>query len=237
MKKVIIVGASSGIGRELAILYANKKWLVGVTGRRRELLHELRDQYPEQIIPLSFDNTSDDVEYHLQLLISKLGGLDLLILSSGSGALNTSLDWKVEQETIELNVMAWTQIADFIFSYFREQEHGHFAAITSIASIRGEGRAPAYNASKSFQANYLEGLRKLAVFLKLKITVTDIQPGFVKTKMAKGKGRFWEAPPEKAARQILYAIERKKNKVYITKRWWLVALVLKMMPGWVYNRI
>ncbi|MEO6169102.1 MAG: SDR family NAD(P)-dependent oxidoreductase [Chitinophagales bacterium] len=237
MKKVIIVGASSGIGRELAILYAKKKCIVGVTGRRRELLNELKDQYPEHIIPSSFDNTKDDVEYHLQQLIAKLGGLDLLILSSGKGELNAPLEWHVEQETIELNVMAWTQLADFTFNYFKGQKHGHFAAITSIASIRGEGRAPAYNASKSFQTNYLEGLRKMAVFLKLKITVTDIQPGFVKTEMAKGKGRFWEAPAVKAARQIFYAIERKKNKVYVTKRWWMVALILKMMPGWIYNRI
>ncbi|MBK9733004.1 MAG: SDR family NAD(P)-dependent oxidoreductase [Chitinophagaceae bacterium] len=237
MKKVIIVGASSGIGRELAILYAKKNCLVGITGRRKDLLDELRDEYPDQIIPLSFDNTKDDVEYHLQLLISKLKGLDLLVLSSGHGEINTSLDWKIEQGTLELNVTAWTQIADFTFNFFKQQNHGQFVAITSIASIRGEGRAPAYNASKSYQANYLQGLRKMAVHKKLKVHITDIQPGFVKTDMAKGKGRFWESPADKAARQMFSAIENKKHKAYITKRWWLAAQVLKTIPGWIYNRI
>ncbi|MEP7128696.1 MAG: SDR family NAD(P)-dependent oxidoreductase [Chitinophagales bacterium] len=186
---------------------------------------------------MSFDNTKDDVEYHLQLLISRLNGLDLLVLSSGHGEINTALDWKIEQETIDLNVNAWTQIADFTFNFFNQQNHGQFVAITSIASIRGEGRAPAYNAGKSYQANYLQGLRKMAVHKKLKVYVTDIQPGFVKTDMAKGKGRFWEAPADKAAKQIFSAIENKKHKVYITKRWWLAAQVLKIMPDWIYNRI
>lgn len=237
MKKVIIAGASSGIGRELAILYAKNNCMVGITGRRKNLLDELRDLYPDNIVPLSFDNTKDDVEYHLQLLISRLNGLDLLILSSGAGELNPDLDWRIEKDTLELNVMAWTQIADFTFNYFRKQNHGHFAAITSIASIRGEGRAPAYNASKSFQANYIEGLRKKTVLDKLNITITDIQPGFVKTKMAKGEGRFWESAADKTARQIFHAIENNRKKLYVTKRWWFVAQILKVMPDWIYNRL
>lgn len=237
MKKVIIIGASSGIGRELALLYAKRNCIVGITGRRSPLLDELHKQYPDQLIPMPIDNTKEDVIYHIRQLISCLGGLDLLILSSGRGELNTALDWEPEQNTIALNVMAWTQIADFTFNYFRQQNHGQLAAITSIASIRGEGRAPAYNASKAYQANYLEGLRKISVHKRLHICITDIQPGFVKTDMAKGKGRFWEASVDKAARQIFAAIESKSKKRYITKRWWLVAQILKIVPDWFYNRL
>ncbi len=237
MKKVIIIGASSGIGRELALLYAKKNCMVGITGRRAQLLDELHKLYPDQLIPRSFDNTKDDVEYHIGQLIARLGGLDLLILSAGHGEINTALAWEPEQNTIALNVISWTQIADFTFNYFRQQKHGQLAAITSIASIRGEGRAPAYNASKAYQANYLEGLRKLSVHKRLNIIITDIQPGFVKTDMAKGKGRFWEAPVDVAARQIFAAIENKSRKRYITKRWWLVAQLLKMVPDVLYNRL
>lgn len=237
MKKAIIVGASSGIGRALALLLVHENWMVGVTGRRIELLQALQDLYPAHMVPLAIDNNAPDATEQLQLLIAKLGGLDLLVLSSGTGSINTTLDWHTEEETLQLNVMAWTKIADFIFNHFKAQGNGHFAAITSIASIRGEGRAPAYNASKSFQANYLQGLRKLAVYKKVPITITDIQPGFVQTDMAKGKGRFWEASPEKAARQILVAIRKKKKKVYITKRWWLIAQLLKILPDYIYNRL
>lgn len=237
MKRVIVVGGSSGIGRELAILYAKNGHRVGVSARRNDLLESLQALFPERIVTRSFDVTNENAISELQHLIESVGGMDLLILSAGKGIINTQLDVEIERQTAALNVMAWTALADFTFNYFKHHKVGQLAAITSIAAIRGEGRVPAYNASKAYQANYLEGLRKLAVHKKLKISITDIQPGFVKTDLAKGKARFWEATAEKAARQIYAAIEKKKRKAYITKRWWLIAQVLKITPGWIFNRI
>jgi short-subunit dehydrogenase len=237
MKKIIIVGASSGMGKELAILYAKNNSLVGITGRRNNLLEALHQQFPKNIITQCFDNTKDDIEKNLSALIAKLGGLDLMIISSGIGYLNPSLDPAIEKETLELNVTAWTRVADFSFNFFTQQKNGHLAAITSIAAIRGEGRAPAYHASKAYQATYLEGLRKRSFMLKLNIRVTDIQPGFVKKAMPESYKRLGEATVEKASRQIFSAIESKKKKVYITKRWWLVAQVMRLLPDWVYNRL
>lgn len=237
MKKVIIVGASSGMGKELAILYAKNNCLVGVTGRRNNLLEELHQQFPKNIFTQCFDNTKDDIENNLSALIGKLGGLDLIIISSGVGILNPSLDPVIEKDTIDLNVTAWTCVADFSFNFFSKQKNGHLAAITSIAAIRGEGRAPAYHASKAYQASYLEGLRKRSFMLKLNIKVTDIQPGFVKTAMPMTYKRLGEASTEKAARQIFSAIESKKKKAYITKRWWLIAQLMKIGPDWIYNRV
>ncbi len=167
IKKVIIVGASSGIGRELAILYARKNNRIGVTARRTFLLEELKQQFPDNIFVKSFDNTTGNIEQEIHQLIKKIEGCDLLILSSGEGQLNPDLNYLPEKETIALNVVAWTRICVFIFNFFKTQRYGHLVSITSIASIRGEGRAPAYNASKSFQANYLEGLRKNALKFKL----------------------------------------------------------------------
>lgn len=237
MKKVIIAGASSGIGRELAKLYAKDGFKVGITGRRKNLLEELEQEFPATILIQPFDHTSEHLEKNLGELISKLGGLDLFILSAGNGELNSSLNWQVERATLDLNVIAWTEIADFVFNFFSNQKYGQLAAITSIAAIRGEGRAPAYNASKAFQANYLDGLRKKAVYEKLSISITDIRPGFVKTAMAKSYKRFWEAPVEKAAKQIYIAIQKKKKTVYITKRWNLIAFMIKILPDWIYYRI
>jgi short-subunit dehydrogenase len=237
MKKVIIVGASSGMGRELAVLYAKKNCNVGITGRRKNLLEDLQSQFPQNIFIQPFDNTQDDVAKNLRELIEKLDGLDLMIISSGTGYLNPELDHSVEKQTIDLNVTAWTAIAGFAFNFFKKQNRGQLVAITSIAAIRGEGRAPAYNASKAFQASYLQGLRKKTVLDKLRIHITDVQPGFVETSMAKSEVRFWEATPAKAAKQIFFAIESKRKKVYITKRWWLIAQVLKLTPDWIYNRL
>ncbi|MBA2407525.1 MAG: SDR family NAD(P)-dependent oxidoreductase [Chitinophagales bacterium] len=237
MKKVIIVGASSGIGRQLALLYAQQGHKVGITGRRGNMLQEVQHQFPDLISIQRFDNTTEDISFHLNQLINRVGGMDLFILSSGTGNINLSLDWNLEKEMIDLNVVAWTEIVDFIFHFFQKQRKGHLTAITSIGSIRGEGRAPAYNATKAFQANYLEGLRKKSVYEMLNISVTDIQPGFVKSAMAKSYKRFWEAPLKKAAQQIFYAIERKKKKAYVTKRWWFIAQLLKILPDWIYYKI
>ena len=83
----------------------------------------------------------------------------------------------------------------------------------------------------------MEGLHMKSKKLKANVTITDIQPGFVNTKMAKGNGQFWIAPVEKAAHQIVLAIDKKKWRAYITKRWWLIAQLMKWAPGWLYHKI
>jgi short-subunit dehydrogenase len=121
--------------------------------------------------------------------------------------------------------------------YFIKQKSGHLVGISSIASIRGNEVAPAYAASKAFVSTYLEGMMRKTAKAHLPIAITDIQPGFVDTPMAKADKLFWVASPEKAARQIFSAILKKKEKAYITKRWVLVAWVLKLLPRYLYKRI
>jgi short-subunit dehydrogenase len=236
-KKIIIVGASSGIGKELAILYAQAGCSLGITGRRAALLDELKSSYPGQVETAVFDVTGNDNIAHLEPLIQKLGGLDVFIYNAGYGDVSEKLDWQIDKTTIFTNVNGFTEMVNYMYNYFAKQGYGQIAATSSIASVAGNHFAPAYSASKAFMSNYMEGIYLKAKKMKLRITITDIQPGFVKTKMAKGPGRFWEAPAAKAARQIMDAIESKKFRVYITKRWWLIAQLLKMLPGWLYRRI
>ena len=106
-----------------------------------------------------------------------------------------------------------------------------------MGGLRGSSNAPAYNATKAFQINYLEGLRQKATKLKIPIFVNDIRPGFVDTAMAKGEGQFWVTTIEKATNQILQAIKKKRKVVYITKRWKLVAAILKRIPQQIYDRM
>jgi len=238
MKKAIIVGASSGMGRGIAELLANDGYRVAITGRRNELLTEIRNQNPEQFIISCFDVTTlEIVPAKLDELVRELGGLDLFFISAGGGDLNEELDFKVEKTMIDLNVAAFTQLADWAYRYFRNQGFGHLVAISSIAGIRGLRHAPAYNATKAYQVSYLEGLRQKSQYLRLPITVTDIRPGFVDTPNAKGEGRFWQASVKKASSQIYSAVISRRKVAYITKRWWLIAMILKIVPRFIYERI
>ena len=237
MKKAIVIGATSGIGKQLALLLADKNYVVGITGRRKNFLEELKFERHDNFIISDFDITdSSIVTGKLEELVIALGNVDLFVLSSGTGEINANLDFNIEKKTLDVNVVGFTEVIDWAINYFLRQEQGHLVAITSIAGIRGSRQAPAYNASKAFQINYLEGLRQKVTKLKLPIFITDIRPGFVNTEMAKGDGKFWVASPEKAAKQILKAIQRKKSVMYVTKRWRLVATIVSLIPGRIYRR-
>jgi short-subunit dehydrogenase len=240
--KVIIVGATSGIGKELAIQFAKDNSTVGITGRRKELLEEIKLLYPDLIFTQCFDVTGTENILHAENLISKMGGIDLLIYNAGYGDPSDTLDWKIEKQTVGINVNGFIEIVNYAFNYFVKQGHGHIAATSSIASIRGNSFAPAYSASKAFMSTYMEGLAMKARKFKiqnpdLSIYTTDIRPGFIKTKMAKGNGQFWVAPVDKAVKQIYNAIKNKKRRAYITRRWVLIAWLMKWMPYWIYKRI
>ena len=237
MKKAIIVGASSGIGNELAKILVENGYKVGITGRRKPELEKMRESRPESYIINSFDCTTENNTEKLTDLTTKLGGIDLLILSSGTGDLNEKLNYEIENMTNLLNVNAFTEIVDWTFNYFEKEGKGHLVAISSIAGIRGSRIAPAYNASKAYQINYLEGLRQKATKTKKPIYVTDIRPGFVDTEMAKGEGQFWVTTKEKAAHQIFGIVKRKKGIGYVTKRWWIIAKLLRLIPNGIYKRM
>lgn len=238
MKKAIIIGASSGIGRRLARLLVENDYLVGITGRRTELLEKLKSEKPDSYFIKTIDiNDTITITQKLEELKKEIGGLDILVLSSGTGNLNPNLDFEIEKETIYTNVLGFTCVTNWAFNLFEKQKFGHLVALSSVGGLRGSRQAPAYNATKTYQINYLEALRQKANKLKKPIFVTDIRPGFVDTDMAKGEGLFWVASVDKAARQIFEAIKGKKKIVYITKRWRLVATILKRIPRPVYDKM
>lgn len=234
--KIIIIGATSGIGKELAQQYLALGHTVAVTGRRAGLLVELKEQYPA-LYTGCFDVQAGNAVEQLQSLIANMGGCDLLIYSAGYGDPSTELVAETEIDSTATNVMGFVKIATFTFNYFLQQGHGQLAVLSSVAALRGNSWTPAYSASKAYVSNYAEGLNIKARKLHANIVVTDIRPGFVKTKMAKGNGQFWVAPVSTAVRQIRAAIAAKKRVAYITKRWALIAFILKRLPYWVYRRI
>jgi len=238
MKKAIIIGSTSGIGRELAGILSRQGYVVGISGRRRHLLDELQSALPGQLHSRQIDIAKpSEAMPLLEGLIADMGGVDLIVISAGTGHLNRELQWSLERETIDVNVLGFAAMANIAFHHFQQRGSGHLVGITSIAALRGGRDAPAYNATKAFASNYLEGLRQKAARLGLPITVTDIMPGFVDTAMAQSDVLFWVASPDKTARQIYAAIKKRKHHAYITKRWRLFAWVLKIVPGFIYKRL
>lgn len=238
MKKALVIGASSGIGRELAKILAQNGYGIGVMARRLHLLNELREEIKGELYIQEIDVADAETAIRtLENFINEMGGADLVVISAGTGDINNDLDWRLEEETIKTNVTGFAALANVVMHHFMERGSGHLIGISSIAALRGGRESPAYNASKAFQSNYMEGLRQKIKRLRLPITITDIKPGFVQTAMAKGEGIFWAAPANKAAKQIYDAIKRKRTCVYITRRWILIAWLLKIIPARVYERL
>jgi short-subunit dehydrogenase len=233
--KVIVIGGSSGIGRELAVQYLREGHQVGVTGRREVLLQELTAEWSGRCFYETFDVTGSECIMHLKKLMDAVGGLDLLIYNAGFGDPSEALVPEVELSTVRTNVLGFVEIGAWVFNYFVARGRGQMAVISSVAGVRGGHHAPAYNASKSFVSAYAEGLNIKAVKLKVDVVVTDVRPGFVNTKET--KGQFWVGDVGKVVRQIRRAIAKKKRVVYVTRRWRLIAWLLRNMPYWLYRKI
>ena len=236
IKRAIIVGATSGIGKELAFILSKDGYELGLTGRRTELLKMMESSSPTKVIAKYMDISDIDAsrETMRELLIA-LGDVDLIILCAGVGYINETLEWNPELETIRTNILGISALLTMSFDYFEKRGRGQLCAVSSIASIRGSRQAPAYNASKAYLSNYLEGLFCKASKKSRDITITDIRPGLVDTAMAKGDGLFWVMPVNEAARQIYAGIRRKKRVVYVTRRWNLIAVFLKLIPAGLYR--
>ena len=211
-KKAIIIGATSGIGKELAKLMVADGYIVAITGRREEELQKTKSSNPEKYIIKKQDVTLlKESEKVFWELVDELEKVDVIVYSSGIASPNYDLEWKKEADTLNVNVMGAVKIYGLAYGLFRKQGYGHLVGISSVAGIRGNRHVPAYFASKAFQNNYLESLWMKAKRSKSDIHVTDIAPGFVDTKMALGD-TFGMASLEKATQQIYRAIKKKRKR-------------------------
>lgn len=237
MKRAIIIGATSGIGEEVAKLLVQQGWHIGIAGRREEALEKLQATAPGQIVIQRLDVTDPDAPTLLETFIQKLGGMDLFFLSSGIGSQNPDLEPEIELNTTRTNVEGFTRMVTSAFNYFKTRGEGHIAAISSIAGTKGLGIAPAYSATKRFQNTYIEALAQLSRMQHLNIHFTDIRPGFVATDLLKS-GKFpMLMQANQAAKSIVRALNRKKRVIVIDGRYRVVVFFWRMIPRWLWERL
>jgi short-subunit dehydrogenase len=233
-----VIGASSGIGAALAHRLSRQGYRLGLAARRIELLEKLRAELPGASFVKSFDVSQPETAMRaLGELAAEVGDVELYVVSAGTGFLNPDLDWAREQQTIDVNVLGFAAMVNAAVHALEARGSGHIVGISSIAALRGGRAAPAYNASKAFVSNYLEGIRQRCRRRGMAITVTDIQPGFVDTPMAKSPNLFWMAAADRAAEQISWAIDQRRAHAYVTRRWRLIAWLLKGIPARLYQRM
>ena len=232
-KKAVVVGASSGIGSEVAKLLIEQGWTVGVAARRVELLQDLGAAAIECI-----DVTTDDATEGLLRLINKLGGMDLYFHASGIGKQNRELTADIELATLQTNGVGFTRMIGEAYRYFAKQGSGHIAAITSIAGTKGLGPAPSYSATKALQNVYLQALEQQARSRGLGIRFTDIRPGFVDTALLSGDFRYpMMLRPKKVAREIVGAINHHRHIRVIDWKYRILTAVWRRIPRWIWRRV
>lgn len=238
MKKIIIIGASSGMGMRIASDFARMGWRVGVAARRIDKLEALKEQFPQNMEAMAIDVAAPDAVSRFKQLIENIDGMDVLLFAAGTGWYNPGLDIEKERNTTEVNVKGFTSIVTAAYRYFARTANrtpGQIAVITSVAGARGLGISPAYSASKRYQWNYLEALDQLAHMQHVNVRITDIRPGFVDTALLAGDPGRKSLPMlmsiDYAAPRIERAILKGSRTAYIDSRWAIVTALMKSVPA------
>lgn len=236
MKRIVIVGATSGLGLELARACIRKGWSVGAAGRRAEALAALQSEAPGQVAIQPLDVTQDDAPERLETLVRRLGGMDIYFHAAGIGTRNTELRPEIELATLRTNGEGFVRCVTAAFGYFRAHGGGRIAVISSIAGTRGLGPAPAYSATKRMQSTYIDALAQLARTERLDIRFTDIRPGFVDTPMLHGDYPMLMRP-ERVAETILRALESGRRRIVIDDRYAALVFLWRLIPAALWERI
>lgn len=223
---ILIIGATSGIGNSLYSHYISCGNHVAIMGRRKNILDEICAANPAYTLAFPVDISNiNSFNNAFEEVVKSFQNIDLAILCAGIGELNEPLDIKQELATLSTNVIGWTNAVDTLYNHFEKNGKGHLVTITSVGGLQPTPIAPSYSASKAFQINYTKSLQAKA--RKTAITITEIRPGLVDTRMAKGNSLFWVMPLEKVSKQIIRAIDTKKKLCIVTKRWRILNYIVK----------
>ena len=237
MKRIVIAGATSGLGHEVARLCIAAGWRVGAAGRNAEALARLREEAPAQVETAEIDITHDDAPQRLAELVGRLGGMDIYFHASGIGKRNSDLRPDIELATLRTNGEGFVRMVTAAFGWFRIHGGGHIAVISSVAGTRGLGAAPAYSATKRLQNTYIDALAQLARMEHIDIRFTDIRPGFVATPLLAGDDYPLLMQPSPVARRIFRALVHRRRRAVIDRRYAVLVFFWRLIPQWLWERL
>ena len=238
MKKVIIIGASSGLGKEIAKLLIADGYTLGLAARRTQPLEELKALAPERVMLHAIDVTRDDAPQVLKQLIDMVGGIDLFVYTAGIGSQNMELEPDIELNTVNTNALGFTRMIGATYRYMAAHGGGHIAAISSIAGTKGLGAAPSYSATKAMQNTYLQALEQQAHMRNLNITFTDLRPGFVATPLLGDNPQYpMLLKTERVAKEIVTAIKHHRHGWVIDWRWRIATALWRRIPRCLWRHL
>ncbi len=240
MKKIIVIGASSGMGMKIATDFARLGWRVGIAARREDRLKEIKQQYPDRIEYMAIDVAAEDAVDRFYKLIELIDGMDYLLYAAGTGWYNPALDEGRDDATLDTNVKGFTHIIIAAYKYYRQTaslHRGHIAAITSVAGVKGIGVSATYSASKRYQWAFLQAIDQLAHQQHVNVAVTDIRPGFVDTPLLGANSYPMQMSVDYVAPRIEKAMLRERRVAYIDSRWHVVSTLCRMIPDALWRRI
>lgn len=241
MKKIIIIGASSGMGMRIATDFARAGWRVGIAARNETKLRAVKDLFPDRIEYSVIDVTAQDAVKKFEDLIEQLDGMDILLYAAGTGWYNPGLNLGKDEATIGVNVTGFTKIINAAYRYFKSTANvskGRIAAITSVAGTKGLGVSAAYSASKRYQWTYLQALDQLAHSQHVNVSITDIRPGFVDTPLLEGNHNYpMLMSIDYVAPRIEKAIMERRHIATIDCRWSVVSALWRMIPDAIWRHI
>ena len=241
MKKIIIIGASSGMGMKIATDFARAGWRVGIAARNEERLRAGRDLFPDRIVYSTIDVTAQDAVKRFENLIEELDGMDILLYAAGTGWYNPELNLGKDEATIGVNVTGFTRIINAAYRYFKATANvskGRIAAITSVAGVKGLGVSAAYAASKRYQWTYLQAIDQLAHSQHVNVSITDIRPGFVDTPLLEGNHNYpMLMSVDYVAPRIEKAIMQRRRVATVDSRWAVVSGLWSLIPDMLWRHL
>lgn len=239
MKKIVIMGASSGIGFELAKLFVSRGVHVGLAARHTDSLYALKEKYPDLVEYASVDISKPEAVDLTHYLIERLGGMDIYIHAAGIGYANPDLDPEGEVRIVDIDCCGFARMLSMSYNYFRNRGiNGQICAVTSVAGTKGIGRLSAYSASKAFCQEYVVALRQRACNEKSGILLTDIRPGWVRTPLLNKEVKYpMSMDVEYVARRIIKALARREETSIIDWRWNIVSRIWTLLPDRMWTRM
>lgn len=237
MKRVIIVGATSGIGFETAKLFLKNGYIVGLAGRREDNLKPLLNEYPNSAFSKQIDIISPDSPQKLSELIDEIGGMDIYLHVSGIGFQNKNLEPQIEIDTVKTNCLGMTQMVTKAYDYLSKNKGGQISVVSSIAGTKGLGIAPSYSATKRFQNCYLQCLSQLSRMRGDNISFTDIRPGFVDTALLRNANYPMKMEADYVAKRLYNAVIKRKRVAIIDWKYSILVFFWRMIPNFLWERL